>query len=69
MTKCEESIYGESNKKVPHKVLYYIPIILCLGQLFMCKNIKKLMDCHAKNKSEDCILQILADGSIFRNIK
>ena len=29
-------------KKVPHKVLHYIPIIPCLQRLFRCKNIVNL---------------------------
>jgi hypothetical protein len=43
-------------KKVPHKVLHYIPIIPRLQRLFRCKNIAQVMDYHAWNRSEDDIL-------------
>ena len=47
--KCDESRYqtNKVTKKVPHKVLRYIPIIPCPRQLFRCKIIEQFMDYHA----------------------
>ena len=38
-------------KKVPHKVLRYIPIILHLQWLFRCTSLAQFMDYHACNRS------------------
>ena len=70
-TKCHISRYQtyQVTKKVPHKVLRYIPIILRLQQLFRCKNIVQFMDYHARNRSQDDVIQIPADGSAFRDME
>jgi hypothetical protein len=53
--KCQINRYrtGQLTKKVPHKVLFYIPIIPRLQRLFRCQNIAHFMDYHARNRSED----------------
>ena len=68
--KCEESRYWveKVTKKVPCKVLCCIPVIPSLRQFFKCKSIARLMDYHAKNKSEYGVLQIPADGYRFMKI-
>ena len=43
-------------KKVPWKVLRYIPIIPCLQRLFRCKNIAQFVDYHARNISQDDVI-------------
>ena len=58
-----------SNKKVPCKVLRYIPIIPHLQRLFMCKNIAQFMDYHARNRSGDDILRMPTDGSAFTDME
>ena len=67
---CHVSIYSidKVTKKVPQKVLHYIPIIPHLQRMFMCKNIVQFMDYHARNKIQDDIIGMLADGSEFRDI-
>ena len=57
-TECHVSRYrtDKVTKKVPQKVLRYIPIIPCLQQLFRCKNIAQFMDYHAYNRIQDEIL-------------
>jgi hypothetical protein len=56
--KCQISRYltDKASKKVPHKVLRYIPIIPRFQQLFRCQNIAHFMDFHAKNRSRDDVL-------------
>ena len=56
-------------KKVPHKVLCYIPIIPHLQRLFRCNNIEKFMDYHARNKSKDDVIRMHVDGSSFRDME
>ena len=53
-------------KKVPHKVLLYIPIISCLQQLFKCTRLAKFMDYHAHNRIQDDIMWMPADGLAFK---
>ena len=55
---CQTGRYrtDKVTKKVPHKVLRYIPIIPCLQRLFRCQSITQFMDFHAKNKSQDDVL-------------
>ena len=50
--KCHVSRYrtNKVTKKVPQKVLRYIPIIPCLQRLFGCNNIAQFMDYHARNR-------------------
>ena len=68
---CEISRYrtDQVTKKVPHKFLHYIPIIPCCQQLFRCQTITQFMDYHAKNKSEDGVLWMPADGFALKNIE
>ena len=68
---CQTSRYqtDKVTKKVPHKVLRYIPIIPRLQQFFRCQSIARFMDFHAKNKSQDDVLRMPADGSAFRCIE
>ena len=58
---CHISRYqiDQVTKKVPCKVLRYIPIIQRLKQLFRCEIIAQFMDYHAWNRSEDVVLQCL----------
>ena len=55
---CQISRYrtDKVTKKVPRKVLRYIPIIPRFQQLFRCQSIAQFMDFHAKNKSEYDVL-------------
>ena len=66
--KCRSSRYqiDQVMRKVPCKVLHYIPIISCLQRLFWCKNIAQFMDCHSRNISQDDIIRMSAYGSAFR---
>ena len=68
---CHISRYriDQVTKKVPCKVLHYIPIIPCLQWLFRCKNIMQFMDYHAQNISQDDIIWIPIDGSTFRDME
>lgn len=52
-SECHISRYriDQLTKKVPRKVLRYIPIIPCLQQLFRCESLMQFMDYHARNKS------------------
>ena len=43
-------------KKVPHKVLRYIPIIPRLQRLFKCASLAQFMDYHACNRNQDDIM-------------
>ena len=56
--KCHSSRHrtGQVTKKVPRKVLRYIPVIPRLQRLFRCKNITQFMDYHARNRSGNAIL-------------
>ena len=67
---CEISRYqiNQVTNKVPRKVLHYIPIIPRFQQLFRCQSIAQFMDYHAKNRSEDGVLQMLVDGFALENI-
>ena len=71
MPQCEISRYqtDQVTKKVPRKVLRYIPIIPHFQRLFMCQSIAQFMVYHVKNKSEDGVLRIPADGSALKNIE
>jgi hypothetical protein len=60
---------NQVKKRVPQKVLRHIPIIPCLQRLFKCESIAKFMDYHARNRSEDGILRMPANGSQFREIE
>ena len=55
---CHVSRYriDKVTKRVPQKVLRYIPIIPRLQRLFRCKNITQFMDYHAQNRSQDDII-------------
>jgi hypothetical protein len=68
---CQISRYrtDQATKKVPHKVLHYIPIIRHFQWLFRCQSIAQFMDFHAKNKSEDDVLRMPTDGSALKNIE
>ena len=65
---CHISRYrtDQVTKKVPHKVLRYIPIIPHLQRLFRCKPIAQFIDYQARNISQDDVIQIPVDGSAFR---
>ena len=69
--KCHVSRYriDKVTKKVPQKVLDYIPIIPCLQQMFRCKNIAQFMDYHAKNRNQDDVIRMPADGYAFRDME
>ena len=69
--KCEESRdrVNKVTKKVPCKVLRYIPISLRFQELSRCKSIAHIMDYHANNKSEHGVLLIPMDGYIFMKIE
>ena len=68
---CHTSRYGDDKvtKKVPHKVLHYIPIISRLKQLFKCSSLAQFMDYHAHNRSQDEIIQLPMDCSKFMDIE
>ena len=68
---CEISRYrtDQVTKKVPRKVIRYIPIITRFQQPFKCQSIAEFMDFHAKNRSEDGVLHMPANGSALKNIK
>ena len=70
-SECHISRYriDQVTKKVPRNVIHYIPIIQRLQQLFRCKNIAQFMDCHARNISQDDVIQMPADGSAFRDME
>ena len=55
---CHVSRYwsDQITKKVPHKVLQYIPIIPRLERLFRCASLAQFMDYHARNRSQDDIM-------------
>ena len=68
---CHISRYwtDQVTKKVHRKALHYILIILCLQRLFRCKNIAHFMDYHAWKRIQDYIIQMLVEGSTFRDIE
>ena len=68
---CHISRYrtDQVTKKVPHKVLHYIPIISPLKRLFRFNNIAQFMDYHARNKSQDDVIRMPANGSAFRDME
>ena len=68
---CEISRYrtDQLTKEVIRKVLRYFPIIPCFQRLFRCQSIEQFMDYHAKNRSEDGVLHMLANGSASKNIE
>ena len=68
---CQISRYRSDkvSKKVPRKVLHYIPIIPCFQQLFRCQSIAQFMDFHAKNRSLDDVLRMPVDGSALKFIE
>jgi len=68
---CHTSRYRTDRltKKVPQKVLRYIPIIPRMRQLFRCSSLAQFMDYHARNRSRDDIIRIPADGSAFMHIE
>ena len=70
-TECHISRYqtDQVTKKVHHKVLHHIPIIPRLQRLFRCNNIAQFMDYHARNRSQDDLIWIPADGSAFRYVE
>jgi hypothetical protein len=55
---CQISRYrtDKASKKVPHKVLRFIPIIPHFQWFFRCQNIAHFMDFHAKNRSRYDVL-------------
>ena len=69
--KCHVSRYriDKVTKKVPQKVLRYIPIRPCFQRLFRCKNIAQFMDYHARNRSQDDVIRMPTDGTAFRHIE
>ena len=56
-------------KKMPSKVLWYIPIIPHLQWLSRCTSLAQFMDNHAHNRSQDDIMWMLVDGSAFKDIE
>ena len=68
---CHISRYrsDQITKKVPHKVVRYIPIIPCLQWLFRCSRLAQFMDYHARNRSQDDIMWMPIDGSAFKEIE
>ena len=68
---CQISRYrtDKVSKKVPRKVLRYIPIIPRFQRLFRCQSIAQFMDFHAKNRSLDDVLRMPADGSALKFIE
>ena len=68
---CHISRYwtDQVTKNVPHKVLRYIPIIPHLQRLFRCKNIAQFMDYPTRNKIQDDVIWMPADGSAFRDME
>jgi hypothetical protein len=60
---------NQVTKKVPRKVLRYIPIIPGLRRLFRCKRIAQFMDYHANNISKYGVLRMSANGSSFKKIE
>jgi plasmid rolling circle replication initiator protein Rep len=68
---CQINRYriDQLTKKVPHKVLRYIPIIPRLQRLFRCRNITQFMDYHAWNRSEDDVLRMPVDVYLYKNIE
>jgi hypothetical protein len=68
---CQISRYrtDKASNKVPQKVLCYISIIPCFHRLFRCQSISHFMDFHAKNKSQEDVLQMPIDGSALKYIK
>ena len=57
---CHISRYrtDQVTKKVPRKVLCYIPIIPHLQRLFRCKPIAQFIDYQARNISQDGIIRM-----------
>jgi hypothetical protein len=55
-------------KRVSAKVMWYLPIILCLKRLFRNKDNAKLMRWHKEERKEDSMLRHSADGSQWRKI-
>jgi hypothetical protein len=73
-TECPQCLISryrtdQVKKGVPRKVLRHIPIIPRLQQLFRCESIAQFMDYHACNRSEDGVLRMPVDGSVFREIE
>ena len=68
---CHTSRYqsDQLTKKVPRKVLRYILIIPRLQRLFRCNSLAQFMDYHARNRSQDDIMQMPADGLAFKEIE
>ena len=68
---CHSNRYqtDKVTKKVPRKVLRYIPIIPRLQRLLRCKNIAQFMDYLAHNRIQDDILRMPADGFAFRDME
>ena len=57
------------SNKMPRKDVYYIMIIPRFQRLFRCQSIAQFMDFHAKNRSQDDVLQMPADGSAWKCIE
>ena len=70
-SECHVSRYwtDKVTKKVPRKILRYIPIIPCLQRLFRCKNIAQFMDYHGKNRSQYDVIWMPANGYAFRDME
>ena len=68
---CQISRYrtDKASKKVPRKVLRYIPIIPRFQQLLRCQSITQFMDFHEKNRSREDVLRILIDDSTLNYIE
>jgi hypothetical protein len=68
---CHISRYQSDRltKKVPCKVLWHIPIIPRLQRLFKYNSLAQFMDYHARNRSQDDIMRMPADGSTFKEIE
>ena len=69
--KCHSRRYQTDKvmKKVPRKVLCYIPIIPRLQHMFRCKHIAQYMYYHAQRKSEDVIIRMPPNGFAFRDME
>src|SRR6185436_12429847 len=62
------SMGSPSRKKVPAKVMWYFPVILCLKRFFRNKSNAKLMQWHKEERKKDQMLRHHADGSQWRNV-
>ena len=68
---CHISRYQSDRltKKVPRKILRHIPIIPRLQRLLKFNSLAQFMDYHVRNRSQDDIMQMPADGYAFKEIE